>query len=1082
MNISIGGMDMGGINFWLSLSVLVMLVYSGGVLAQDYASVVVVSKDTGKELQGVSVRSRSGIKGQTDQKGMLRIPLRQMIPNDSLYLNMVGFKGVAIKLEKEMQSLLYIEMEPQANLIDEVVMSTGYYRVPKSRATGSFEHIDNELLNRSVGSNILSRLENVSSGVQFVSPGNATPGNIRVRGVSTLESNASPLIIVDDFPYEGDISTINPNDIKDITVLKDAAAASIWGARAGNGVIVINTKSGVLGQSTKITANSNLTIGERPDLLYARRRLPSRIAMDIEADKYERGGYYIVDKQQTPFSPYVELLIALKDKTISQTAFDEAVRVMEKSEVREEAMKYLYQRSDLQQYAVSVQGGGDRHAYYFSAGLDENRTYVKENTNNRINIGFRNVFQPNPRLKLELGMWHTGQRSVNNGITLGDLSANSSHVGISPYLRLRDEEGNNLSVLKSYRQAFVDGAVESGLLDWTYRPLDELSNRDFKTQGNELKINFSGSYELGKIANIGLHYQNISSKAESQRYYSKESYYVRDMVNKFTQDNGTKVVPYNGIFEKNGLGNGKAQSLRLQFDVNKAFGEKHFLTLIGGGEIRELKQHEEPGFRLFDYNDDTKIGNAMYDYTKVYPVRPTGNTRILAPPSYRTVFTDRFLSYYGNTSYTYASRYVLSGSARWDASNLFGVRINQKGVPLWSVGGAWHISKEPFYTLSWMPELKLRATYGSAGNVNKLVSAFPTISYSTASYTDLHAALLRSAGNPTLRWEEVKTQNVGLDIYLLHSRALQVTLEAYRKKANDLIGADYLPPSTGVITGGTAARSNLINYANMQSHGIDVQIRSRNIDRAVRWNTVLLWSSVKNRITHFNTAETSQVYHYTNIPAVPIKGESRDVVYAFPWYGLDGQTGLPKIYDNEGNNTTDYQKYYKVENLRPIGVSVPTFYGSLRNEFSWKDISFSFLLSWKGGHLFRRSSSLPGGEYISTSNYHMDYLDRWQKPGDENWTNVPVHNGPQSNSYMASYYKDVEVLVERGDLVRLNDLNLSYRYKFRRSKGIKQIRSFVYVSNLGLLWKSSGADLDPDFANADFLVPRSYSIGLQLDF
>lgn len=1073
---------MGSSKFWYSLLVITVLVCSRTAIAQNYITVQIVSKETGQALRGVSLMSRSGIKGQSDQTGIFRFDPERIVVNDSLYIKIMGFKNVTIKLDKNVASPIYIELEPQANRIDEVVMSTGYYRVPKSRSTGSFEYIDNDLLNRSVGSNILSRLENVSSGVQFVSPGDATPDNIRVRGVSTLESNASPLIIVDDFPYEGDINTINPNDIKDITVLKDAAAASIWGARAGNGVIVINTKSGVLGQNAKITASSNLTIGERPDLLYARKRLPSRIAMDIEADKYERGGYYIVDKQQTPFSPYVELLIGLKDKTISQAAFDEAVRVMEKTEVREEAMKYLYQGSGLQQYAVSIQSGGDKHAYYFSAGLDENRAYVKENTNNRINIGFRNVFQPNPRLKLELGMWHTGQRSVNNGITLGDLYTNSSHVGISPYLRLRDEEGNNLPVLKTYRQSFVDEAAQAGLLDWTYIPLDDRSNRNFTSQNDELKINFSGSYKLAEIANVSLHYQNISSKAESQRYYSKESYYVREMVNKFTQDNGTRVIPYNGIFEKNGIGNGKAQSLRLQFDVNKAFGENHFLTLLGGGEIRELKQHEEPGFRLFDYDDDTKIGNAMYDYTKVYPVRPTGNTRILAPPSYRTVFTDRFLSYYGNTSYTYVSRYVLSGSARWDASNLFGVRINQKGVPLWSVGGAWHISKEPFYSLSWMPELKLRATYGSAGNVNKLVSAFPTISYSTSSYTGLQAALLRSAGNPTLRWEEVKTQNVGLDINLLKSRALQVTLEAYRKKANDLIGADYLPPSTGVITGGTAARSNLINYANMQSHGIDVQIKSRNIDREIKWNTVLLWSSVKNKITHFNTAETSQIYHYTNSPAVPIKGESRDGVYAFPWYGLDGQTGLPKIYDNEGNSTTDYQKYYNVENLRPIGVSVPTFYGSLRNEFSWKELSFSFLLSWKGGHLFRRSSSLPGAEYISTSNYHMDYLDRWQKPGDENWTNVPVHNGPQSNSYMASYYKDSDVLVDKGNLVRLNDINLSYRYKFKESRGVKQIRSFVYVNNLGLLWKSSGADLDPDFANADFLTPRSYSIGLQLDF
>src|SRR3546814_9635401 len=146
---------------------------------------------------------------------------------------------------------------------------------------------------------------------------------------------------------------------------------------------------------------------------------------------------------------------------------------------------------------------------------------------------------------------------------------------------------------------------------------------------------------------------------------------------------------------------------------------------------------------------------------------------------------------------------------------------------------------------------------------------------------------------------------------------------------------------------------------------------------------MLLFNYVRNEVTHFNTAETNQVHHYTGaVGRVPAEGESRDAVYAFPWHVLDGQTGFPIILVN-GDASDDYRSYYQVENLNIVGLSVPPCYGSVRNELAWKGISVSILLSWKQGYVFRKDSSLPNAEYIAPSNYHMDYLKRWRTPGDE---------------------------------------------------------------------------------------------------
>lgn len=1004
--------------------------------------------------------------------------------HDTLLISYVGYVQLKTPVSAGSGQSLTLYLLRDVGALQEVSVNTGFYQVPKERATGSFTHVDNQLLNHTVGANILQRLEGLASGVQFVTANGTTASDIRVRGLSTINSNAAPLIVLDNFPYEGSLDNINPNDVESITVLKDAAAASIWGARAGNGVIVITTKNGRYNQKPQISLSSNLTIGNKPDLFYSQSRLPAETVMAIEKEKYERGGFYLESALQTPFPEYVELLIKQSKGQIGATEFAALENTMKNTEVRDQALKYLYQSSVYQQYAVNIRGGGDTYRYYLSVGHDRNKSNVVGDQGDKLNMNLQNTFIPLKGMELSAGVWYTQQNSRNNGLELGDLAAlSTTGIGVSPYIRLKDEKGVNLPVVKDYRLAYAEQAQANGLLDWQYRPLDETGMNDNKGKNHELRLNGGIRYRLSAHLDVNASYQYLRSNSQNTTYYDKDSYYVRNLVNRFTQTDGSKILPYAAIFEAGTNNETVSHSGRAQVNYNQAYGSDHAVVVLAGAEIRQSVQDIYPGYRLYNYDPDLLTGSTYYNYVQTYKVRPNNvNARIPMPPNNRLRYTDRYLSYFGNASYTYKGRYILSGSVRWDGSNLFGVKANQKGTPLWSAGGSWEISRENFYDWSFLSYLRWRLTYGSSGNVNKDVSTFPTIQHSGLNdISSLNAANLLSAGNPSLRWEQVRTLNTGIDFGVKGAR-INGSVDYFIKNATDLIGTDYLPPSTGIITGGSAAKTSMMNYADLRTTGLDLQLRSQNVKGPFSWESSLLLNVVKNKVIDYKISDTELLANYTATKAPPSTGKSRDVLYALPWHGLDPETGLVLMYVN-GEKTADYTAYYNSltpEDLVVKGVTVPTFYGSLRNDLSWKGISASVLISWKSGFVFRRSSIASGAEYGGV--YHMDYFKRWQKSGDEKFTDVPAW-APQALPYSGTVYRDSEALVTKGDHIRLQDINISYTLpKSVIGTRFRNIRLYGYARNLGVIWKSNRHEIDPDYVNADYPAPKTFALGIQADF
>ncbi|WP_417355428.1 SusC/RagA family TonB-linked outer membrane protein [Flavobacterium sp.] len=1040
---------------------------------QKYKMQGMVRDANGLPIPGVNVLIKNTLTGTfTDGEGAYVL---QVLPDDILVFTALGFKTLEVPIEGK--DSLTIVLGVDVTQLDAVTfeINTGYQKLPKERATGSFVQIDNDLLNRRVSTNILDRLDGVTSGLLFNKTVSLTnnQSTISIRGRSTIYANPEPLIVIDNFPYNGDLSSINPNTIESITILKDAAAASIWGAFSGNGVIVITTKKGKLNHAPKIEWNSNITLSEKPDLYYTP-RLSSNSYIDVEQFLFEKGYFNsAINRSSHPvLSPIVDILANARDNIISPTESARLINQYREQDSRDEMSRYLYRASFNQQYSLSVSGGGENNIYYFNAGFDKNLNSLQRDDFSRISMNGSNTYNFfKNKLSLTNAVYFTKSKTDNNG-----LNANNVFY---PYVKLKDENGNALSVPYQYRQSYIDTVGQGNLLDWSYRPLDELNLRDNTTQLTEYRINTQLRYTVIPGLDISAQYQYNTGNSEGSLMYSQDSYYARDFINKFTQYDAstgiyTRPIPLGGILD-NLTKNFYSHNFRGQLDFNHQWGVDHELSALAGYEVRDINTSSANN-RIYGYDE---LGtNALINYTTFYKYFYSSSSSRIPSNTSRRGTTNRFLSYFANFAYTIKNRYVLSGSARKDESNIFGVKSNQKGVPLWSVGGSWDISKEEFYRLDWLPYLRLRITNGYNGNVDHTLSSLITATVSSGNYYNVPYSTLTNPPNQELRWEKVNTTNFGVDFAI--SNFLNGNIEAYIKNGKDLIGNRLVDPTLGVSTFKG-------NFANMKGKGIDMTLNSKNIKGNFAWNTTLLFSWTKDKVTKYLLKPTT-VSDGLSSSINPIEGNPLYSLYTFEWAGLDNE-GDPLVY-LDGAASKDYSAAYystNLSNLKYSGTANPTVFGALRNDFSWKGITLSANVTYKFGYSFRRpsleSNSLYIGRYYFSDD---DYQNRWQTPGDEAVTNVPALSYP-ANSIRDIVYRNSSILIEKGDHIRLQDISLGYQFDKTQfpQMPFRSLNIYMYVNNIGILWRANKTGLDPDYipspgGNLIYPNPRTYSLGIKV--
>ena len=1062
---------------YMLLLLLCLLLGSLPGHAQDKSATLrgKITDEQGNPLPGANLfllQSRSGAVTDTEGLFSLEVPAEAYQMGDTLRISYLGYVTESMPLPEG--NYLEVALMPDiATLMEVEVVSTGYQQLPRERATGSFVQVDEELINRSVGPDILSRLEGVASGVLFSPYGSGS--DITIRGRSTLFANEEPLIVVDNFPYEGNISNINPNDVESITVLKDAAAASIWGARAGNGVIVITTKGGRFTQAPRLCFNSNLTIGQQPDAFYVP-RMSTADFIATERALFEAGYYNFAESayDKLPLTPLVELLIDQREGRISAEALQGEIERLQQEDVRRDFADYLYRPIVRQQYAASLSGGDERQRYYLSAGWDKNLERLVGEQNSRVTLNAKNnwTFFSN-KLRLGADIYYAQRGEEKNGLDPLFLRQ-STHDGLPPYSRLADDAGQPLVLIKDYRLGFVEQAEAAGLLNWRYSPLQERELLDKTAAGTDFRTRLEAGYQLLPSLEASVFYQYWSGQQIDRDHYPEESYFARDLVNRFTQvgADGTlsRPIPVGGVLDERMLLSA-SHNLRAQLQYSETFWERHELNALAGWEARGVETRSS-SFRYYGYQE-SKALQAAVDAATLFPQYHYPGRRLAIPNGQDlNILHDRFLSYYANASYAYDRRYLLTLSARKDQSNLFGVEANQRGVPLWSAGMGWNLHGEGFYRWKALPYLKLRATYGYNGNIDKSVSAFTTARLLGNSWdTRLPYAGITNPPNPALQWERVEILNLGLD-FASHNNRLSGSLEYYRKNGKDLIG--YAPVSP--VTGLSEFRGNV---AATEGQGLDLQLSSLNVEGPFRWQTDWLYSYAATTVTDYRAEVPAYLLLQNGV--FPREGFPPRALYSYRWGGLNPDTGNPQGF-LDGEISEDYGAI--IGNMEPDsliyhGSLQPTHFGALRNTFSWKGFSLSCNITYRLGYYFRRESIRYGTNRGLGG--HGDYAYRWQQPGDEAFTQVPSIP-VQGSSYRDDFYTYSEVLVEKGDHVRLQDVRLSYTLGRELWPGLpfRELQVYGYASNLGILWIATSAVPDPDYRNMP--APRSWSMGVRANF
>jgi TonB-linked SusC/RagA family outer membrane protein len=1111
-------------HYFSSITVIGKVVDEKGFPIQGANIAVVFAGDDGdilgKENPPLAAK-RDKIAAVTDPNG--EFTLKYVDENAFLIISYVGYKPVRIKAAANIGTIRMVLDLQNLNEVS-VTLNTGYQTISKERSAGSFAKPNMAIVSARTGSmNILQRLDGLVAGLTVNNAPGARQSPLLIRGLSTIGipnnsdqtndayvgTNRNPLFVVDGIPLN-DVSTINPQDVADVTVLKDATAASIWGARASNGVIVITTKKGTKGDRIRVSYDAFVNFQGKPDLDY----LPTLNSKQfIEAateyfdpvlnpwesvTAYAPMGTGIAPHNVILYNKYRGLITAAQ----ASTSLDSLSNISNRQQIKD----LWYRNASLMNQTVTLSGGSNNYAFYGSAAYTHttsNRPGEKDHT---YKINVRQEFSLGKRIQLSL----INDLSNNVGSTKRNININNKFY---PYQLFQDGAGRNLSM--PYMQ-FLSEDVRTDFqnrsrIDLDYNPLDEFN------YGYTKNNSFFSRNILGLNANLikGLKFEGTYSynrgNNRSEIYDDERSYKVRSELVQFTVAPTTDDTPRYYLPTTGGIyavGNTKQQdwTIRNQLHYSNSWNqEMHQLNILIGQEAQEQLITTD-GTKVRGY-DDKLLSSIPVDYATlsnggisgtVMPNDYGGSILFNDPYFTQSEYRTRFSSYYSNVAYAYEGKYSINGSLRMDKSNLFGLDQSAQNKPVWSVGGKWLLSQEGFMSpLSWLNMLAVRATYGLTGNSPSPGTA--------ASYDILQAyqnswlpgngsgLLISTAANTKLTWESTRTFNLGLDFGILDNR-ISGSIDAYQKKTTNLLGS--LPTNT--FTGYTSIIGNL---GDLQNKGIELSINSMNLRGRFGWSTSFNIAYNKNTITSLN-----QQYPTTSaadrINQNYVAGYPAFAIFAYQYAGLDNM-GDPQIKLADGTVTkTPYVA--KPEDVKFMGTYQPVWNGGLSNVFTYSGLSLSANIVFSLGHVMRRdvSQSFSGpighvndagtGFGFTTGNLLADFADRWRNPGDEQHTVVPsyeVNSSADQSRRDVSYYGRADINVVSASYMKLRDITLSYSLPSLLIKKLKadQVTLRAQVSNL-MLWKANKVGIDPEFqeASSAFRSMRvnqgSVSFGLNVKF
>ena len=1060
---------------------------------------MVVDQDE-EPLPGVTVMIRDTKQGvSTDLEGMFSLLVEGYEP--VLDFTYIGMKPVSVKLTSRTERMVTVRMESDTKLLDEVLV-TGYQNIKRENATGSYQLISSKTLEQRYTGDVASNLEGLVPGLVNYDSGEGK--GLTIRGVGTFEANTTPLVVVDGLPVEGGLESVNPYNIENITILKDAAAASIYGARASNGVIVITTKR-AKSDKLEVSLSADLTIAEMPDYGYL------KMADAAQLIQLERYNYDYVKKYPSK-SAYKSLQNDYKNNRLALSPISRIFMARDNGEItadEAEAMlgrlaqndfvrewQDLWQRQQItHQYNLSLRNRGRYINSSVVLNYKGDNMGVTREHDNTLTASYRGDMKLVKWLNLEFGANIISQRTKQHiNSSLNDVYA------FAPYQSMYNEDGMPMAMEASAwlgLPSLLDN--QYGLKSEEYRPMDEVDFNFSQYRNTNIRSYVHANAQLmeGLTLSGMFQYEDIYSKRDS--HYEAESYEMRHLYNLYTSTNGTHNMPDGGML-RTATSEGAYYTFRAQTDFSRTFASKHQVEALLGFEFRE-QHYKTGGTLLVGYDESSQTNNmgtanfgqlknlegstsALGTYYQMYGA-PEGNDFTTSD------ILHRFYSIYFTGGYIYDSRYAATLSYRVDKTDLFGADPEFRGRPLWSVGASWNVQNEQFMNdVKWIDALKLRVSYGLTGNIAQNFSSFLTATVGVNDINGARYATLNTPPNDQLRWEKTASLNFGLDFAVLKGR-LTGSFDYYYKKGTDLLTTTDLDPTTGW-------RNLTINNGELSNTGIELQLngeilraRSR---QQVGINAAFSIAYNQNEVTAVNHLPTTgmealgygtfhQGYPVHSLFSYRFAGmkEQKSVQY-FGWYDHNDEAHYSSL-DSEEFTPAD---------IVYSGSLDPKVSASFTPSVSWQGFTLSAMFAYYGGHVMRARSedwtydgSAYGYRNLATVEYVPEsYLNYWTQ---EDYLNFPA-NGYAGSTNVVGYYQFLDANVLPADYLKLRNVVLGYDFpKFVcRLLHLQSLRLRAQVNNLWT-WTRNDLDIDPEATNpfggnTSLRTPRSYTMSLNVEF
>ena len=1010
---------------------------------------VVTDAATGEPLPGAAILVKGtadGVVADFDGNYVITVPA-----NATLGFTTIGFKSA--EEEVNGRTVINVALETDTEMLEETIV-VAYGTATKSSFTGSAAVVKSDAIEKHVATNVTSSLAGTTPGVQILSssgdPAAGGSNTIRIRGIGSMSASNSPLVILDGMPYDGALSDINPNDVESMSVLKDAAASAIYGARGANGVILITTKRADAGEATvKFDARfgSNSRLIPNYDVItdpaeYYEAHYKRMYNSQIYAGKTVAEAYAFADAnlfdQNNGGLGYKVFTVPEGEKLIG-TNF----KINPKAKLGYDDGTYYYQPDDWynetfhnsfrQEYNLSVSGASNRFNYYASFGFLDDGGIVNNSGYKRYSARINAEYQAKDWAKIVTNVGYSHTDSKTNGSngswgSSGNLFYICNNIGpIYPlYVRatgtheIMDDHGfklydsNNTNFM---RPNFVGNAVRDNEMNSNNTGADVVTGK--------IGLILTPVKGLTLSANLGLHDDNTRQNV----LYSPWAGSTTD---------GSVSVEHSRTFTLN-------QQYLAEYKTD--FGaSKHSLDVLAGYEQYNLKSQGLSGSNAYLFSPfigELNNADGPGDYKSV-----SSNTNVY--------ITKGFLA---RAQYEYDGKYFVSGSFRRDASSRF-AKGHQWGN-FGSVGLAWLASKEDFLSgASWIDLLKFKVSYGIQGNDN-LNSYYPYSDNYTHSYnaeTKEYSLVLNYKGNEDLTWESSKSFNVGADFEFFNGK-LNGTVEYFSRTTFNLLYSKNVPLSSGNPTGYMP-----VNVGSVLNSGVEISldgniIRKKNFS----WDWNVNVSHYKNTILALDPSVPEEGIKSTN-RIIKVGGSLRNA-YLHKFAGLDEQGKALWYYDEKdenGNVTTKTTTTFANSSLYDCGTVLPKIYGGFGTSLSAYGFDFSAQFSFQlGGRYYDGSyQALMHSQKNNGQAWHKDALKAWGEPGAPANTTIPRMDGDVQVGQSGC-----DCYLISSNYLSINNVTLGYTFPAKWARAIKMqsLRIYVAGENLGVFSARQG--VDPRFSD-----------------